>query len=80
MSVTYSALGGYFVSEYHFDLRFIHKLIDSTVGYNYDAVSDWTGFTNIFTRNVVHFSAVFNKHHILYSLRSEYCGTVQQHL
>jgi hypothetical protein len=53
----------HFASEYHFDLRFMHKLIDSTVGYNYDAVSNWTGFTNIFTRDKVHFSAVFNKHH-----------------
>jgi len=54
----------HFDSEFHFDLRFMHKLLDSAVGYNYDAVSNWTGMTNIFTRSIVHFSAVFNKHHV----------------
>ena len=51
-------------SSYHFDLRFMHSLLDNS-GFNFAAVRDWTGSTNIFTKPYVYFSIVYNKRHIL---------------
>jgi hypothetical protein len=34
-------------------------------GFNFAAVRDWTGSTNIFTKPYVYFSIVYNKRHIL---------------
>ena len=50
-------------SDYYFNLHFMHSLIGNT-GYNYDAVNSWTGTTNIFTKEFLHFSLVFNKRHV----------------
>ena len=50
-------------SDYYFNLHFMHLLIGDT-GYNYDAVNSWTGTTNIFTKQFLHFSLVFNKRHV----------------
>lgn len=47
-------------TNFYFDLRFMHSLIDNT-GYNYNAVRTWTGVHNIFTKKVLHFSVVYNK-------------------
>ena len=50
-------------TDYYFDLHFMHSLIGNT-GYNYDAVNSWTGTTNIFTKEFLHFALVFNKRHV----------------
>lgn len=51
--------------EHHFDLEFMHTLIDGTQGYNFTAVNGWTGDMNIFSKDYVYFSVAYNNLHIL---------------